>query len=135
MPNAEIARKLIALKEQAAKNPILQSYLRISNLPGDIEYVRGSHRQRGYFRRKARTREAPTPSQALHRLKFSLTATNNYGETGTTSLPDGRAVSNSALLLGNELRGRPKDKKQEEIEKLRRMVGAQNTIKVKTPWK
>jgi len=135
MSNTEIARKLIALKDQAAKNPILQSYLRISNLPEDIEYVRGSLRQRGYYRRKASKRDAPTPRQALHRLRFSQVAANNYGETGTNTLPDGRVISNSALLLGDGLRGSPEDKKQEEIEKLNRMLGTQNTIKVRVPWK
>lgn len=135
MSNTEIARKLITLKDQAAKNPILQSYLRISNLPEAIEYVRGSHRQHGYYRRKANTRDAPTPRQALHCLRFSQVAANNYGETGTTRLPDGRVVSNTALLLGDKLRGNPKDKKQEEIEKLNRMLGSQNTIKVNVPWK
>lgn len=135
MPNAEIARKLIALKDQAAKNPILQSYLRISNIPEDLEYVRGSHRQHGYYRRKASTRDAPTPRQALHCLRFSQVAANNYGETGTTLLPDGRVVSNTALLLGDELRGSPEDKKQEEIEKLSRMLGTQDIIKVRAPWK
>jgi hypothetical protein len=135
MSNEEIARKLIAFKDQAENNPVMQNYLRISNLPGDIEHVRGSLRQRGYYRRKASTRDAPTPSQALHRLRFSQVAANNYGETGTTLLPDGRVVSNSALLLGDELRGNPKDKKQEEIEKLNRMLGSQNTIKVRVPWK
>jgi len=135
MSNEEIARKLIAFKDRAENNPVMQNYLRISNLPGDIEHVRGSHRQRGYFRRKAGTRDAPTLSQALHRLRFSQVATNNYGETGTTLLPDGRVVSNSALLLGDEIRGSPEDKKQEEIEKLSRKLGTQNTIKVRVPWK
>lgn len=134
MSNREIARKLIALKDGAENNQVLQNYLRISNL-GDLEYVRGSHRQRGYYRRNSKTRDAPTPRQALHRLSFSLAAANNYNKTGTTLLPDGRVVSNTAILLGDRLRASPKDKKQEEIEKLSRMLCSQNTIKVKVPWK
>jgi hypothetical protein len=135
MSNAEIARKLIALKDQAENDPIMQNYLKMSNLPEDIEYVRGSHRQRGYYRRKAKTIDAPTPRQVLHRLRFSMAATDNYGETGTTPLPDSRVVSNTALLLGDKLRGSPKDKKEEEIEKLSGMIDTQNTIKVRAPWK
>ncbi len=67
----------------------------------------GRRRQRGYWRRLARTVSDPTQSQALQRLRMSLASSALHQATGTTHLADGRSIPNNAVLVAPLLRGSP----------------------------
>lgn len=135
----EIARKLIELKKKADHDPMLQQILQVAQLPADLEYVKPGGKRGGYYRRKPYTRKSPSEHQAEHRLKFSLISTENYGETGTVPLPDGREITRAAALLGDKLKGTgsPKSKEQKEFERLSKILntGRPEAQIIKTPWK
>lgn len=68
-----------------------------------VSIVPGGNPQNGgkmFFRKVPYTAEHPTPAQAAARAGLASFAFNNlYGMTGSTTLPDGRRISNGAYYV------------------------------------
>ncbi len=132
----DIANRLEHLREKADKDPLIRNYLKIINKPEGIEYVspEKSGRRTGYFRKRPCTRECPTLKQALHRLKFSSTAAETYGSTGTVLIEDDRRISLSAKLLGDKLkRTKPKQREPKSLTRLRNLLATTNSMSRLSP--
>ncbi len=61
------------------KERLLREHSEYANL---IHYVKGSSRQKGYWRIIPYTYSNPTINQLTHRMNFSKIAYNNYGKKG-----------------------------------------------------
>lgn len=68
-----------------------------------VSIVPGGNPQNGgkmFFRKVPYTAEHPSPAQAAARAALAVFAHNNlYGLTGSTTLPDGRRISNGAYYI------------------------------------
>jgi hypothetical protein len=68
-----------------------------------VSIVPGGNPQNGgkmFFRKVPYTAEHPSPAQAAARAALATFAYNNlYGITGSTTLPDGRRISNGAYYV------------------------------------
>lgn len=141
MSNDGLARRLVALKDIAEKDQIIENYLRIADLPRNLEYVRASKRQKAYYRRRPCSRDNPGPGQVAHRLEFSIIATENFGKKGKVTMPDGREISRTAYLVGKKLKKAVQEgpEQDKEVIKLTKIMNAARTENhtaktIGTPW-
>jgi hypothetical protein len=118
---------MVELGDRAKRNIFLEELLRKIRLPSPydvFEYRRGHGRRKGYWARRAYTRDFPTLAQLEARIQVAELSYLLFGTKGNVERDNGTTIARINHIVGEELRGKKivSDEEKEERKNLSRVV-------------